>query len=118
MKEPVDALPYRLDPADASSRLSPEDREKLRTGFDADALERLLSMVIPDVRPELLRAFQWPPRGESPPNIMYFKNDPALNAVLDEVWLPMWEQVSPESMDSETKEFPGLALARRRRAAG
>lgn len=108
---------YRLDPPDADYKISPEDREKIRTGFNPDALERLLSMIVPEARPEFLRSFQWPTYGESAGNIMSF-NDPDLNVVLDEVWLPMWEEVMPESMDDETKEFPGLDLARRRRAGG
>lgn len=109
--------PFRVDPPDSAFRISPEDRERIRRGFDADALERLLSMIVPEARPELLRAFQWPDHGESAANVMSL-NDSELNAVLDEVWLPMWEKEMPQSIDDETKEFPGLALARRRRASG
>jgi len=108
---------YRLDPPDANYRVSPDDRETIRTGFDPDALERLLAMIVPDARPELLRAFQWPERGVPASNIVKFQ-DPDLQAVLDEVWLPMWETEIPDALDAEKKEFPGLALARRRRAGG
>lgn len=108
---------YRLDPPDAGYRISADDREKIRAGFDADALERLLAMIVPDARPELLRAFQWPDRGVPAANIVKFQ-DPDLQAVLDEVWLPMWEREIPDAVDAETKAFPGLELARRRRAGG
>lgn len=109
--------PYRLDPPDGSYSIPPEEREKIRTGFDPVALERLLAMLVPECRPDILNSFQWSPRGESAPNVVSL-NDPELNAVLDEVWLPMWEKEIPESIEDETKEFPGLALARRRRAEG
>jgi hypothetical protein len=107
---------YRLAAPDKTFRLLPEDRAMVRSGFDVEALERLLAVIVPEARPELLKAFQWPPQGESASNIVQFK-DSDLNALLDEVWLPMWEEVTPEALDTETKDFPGLQLARQRRAA-
>jgi hypothetical protein len=115
MESPQPSL-YRLDAPDSTFQLSSVDRANVRTGFDADALERLLAWVVPEARVDILHAFQWPPQGEAARNIVQFQ-DTGLNALLDEVWLPMWEQVSPESLDDETKPFPGLQLARQRRAA-
>lgn len=111
----MDRPAYRLDPPDADYHISPQDRENIRPGFDPDALQRLLAMIVPDARPELLRAFQWPAPGVPASNIVKFQ-DPDLQELLDEVWLPMWEKEIPNAMDNETKEFPGLDLARRRRA--
>jgi hypothetical protein len=107
---------YKLAVPDPGVRLSAADRGKIRPGFDPEALERLLARLVPEVRDEILGAFQQPPPGESARNIVDLK-EAELNALLDEVWLPMWEQISPRSLDTETRHFPGLRLARERRAS-
>ena len=47
-----------LPSPDLAFRLSAQERASVRRGFDADALERLLSRLIPPVRPMVLASFQ------------------------------------------------------------
>lgn len=54
----VPLKPLRLAQPETTYSLSPGDRAKLRAGFDGDALERLLGMVIPEMRQEILMHFQ------------------------------------------------------------
>jgi hypothetical protein len=107
---------FSLPSPDVAFRLSPEERASVRRGFDADALERLLSRLIPPVRPMVLGAFQYPPAGESPA-LMIKIGEPSLQPLLDEVWAPMWEHFPPNAIDIEDKDFPGRELARKRREA-
>ena len=91
------------------------DRAKVRPGFDADALERLLANVEPAVRPILLEPFLQPQSGEPAENLVRM-GDPSLQPLLDEVWAPMWDLLPSHAIDTETKDFPGRELARQRRA--
>ena len=105
-----------LPSPDPAFRLSAQERASVRRGFDVDALERLLSRLIPPVRPMVLAAFQYPPAGESP-DLMVKIGEPPLQPLLDEVWAPMWEHFPPDAIDVEDKDFPGRELARARRQA-
>jgi len=106
----------RLAHADAKFHLSVEDRAAVRRGFDADALERLLAHLRPEVRPIVLQQFKYAPPGEFAPLLIQM-GDPSLKPLLDEVWAPMWELMPPDALETETKEFPGRELARQRRRA-
>jgi len=75
---------YKLAVPDVNFRLSPVERGKVRLGFDPEALERLLARLVPDVRSDILDAFQQPPPDETARLIVELK-DPELNALLDEV---------------------------------
>jgi len=113
---PQEPRSFRLAAPDPDFHLSASERAKVRHGFDADALERLLANVEPAVRPMLLEQFQWPKPGEPADNVMRL-GDASLQPLLDEVWAPMWDQFSPDAIDKETKDFPGREIARQRRAA-
>lgn len=102
----------RLVQPDPTFRLSSEDRAKIRTGFDVDALERLLAVVVPEGRPMLLSAFQFPASG--PSRFVVQMGDPTLQPLLDAVWAPMWEHMPPDAIDTETAPYPGRELARHR----
>jgi len=111
----------RLASPESNFRLTPEERARIREGFDVDALERLLAAVEEDVRLFILRAFQPPATGElepgefmSPPTRM---GDPALQPLLDEVWATAWERFAPELLDSDEMNYPGKELAKERRDA-
>jgi len=111
----------RLPEPDPEFKLTPEERASIREGFDADALERLLAAVEADVRPIILHDFQPPAPGElepgefmTPPTRL---GDPALQPLLDEVWVTAWERFAPDLLDSDEMNYPGKALAKRRRAA-
>lgn len=110
--------PLRLTPADESYRLSDDDRAKMLPGFDVEALERLLGMTRPDMRQEILRAFQKREPGQLIGHLMGF-DDPELQKVLEEVWAPMWDHVgaTDEEIEANAYAYPGREIALRRRAA-
>lgn len=105
----------RLDQPDPAFALTAEQKAKIRPGFDVDALERLLAAVEPDARPMILEPFLVPPPGEPVGNIIKM-GDPELQPLLDQVWAPMWEELPPEAIDTEDKDFPGREVARVRRS--
>ncbi len=105
----------RLDVADDAFRLSAEERSRVRAGFDVDALERLLAAIQPEVRPLILEHF-YDVQPHERIRALTRMGDPALQPLLDEVWAPVWDRF-PEILEHETKDFPGLELARTRRIA-
>lgn len=110
-------LPLRLPRADPAYRLDGADRARLLPGFDADALERLLAMVRPDRRPEILAHFRKREDGERPRHLVAL-DDPELQSVLEEVWAPVWDavQATDAELEGDAFGFPGREIARRRRA--
>lgn len=121
--------PLRLAMPDPSFRLSLEERAKVRPEFDADALERLLGMIHPDLRREIMRNFIAVKPEELDPGerIGWITElyDPAtgqidsqLQAVLEEVYAPLWETVSDADLNNPHSYFyPGLERAKARREA-
>ena len=108
----------RLDVPDAQYHLTPEQRARVIADYDADALERLLGMVRPDVRDELLSFFVWSDQPASigtPSRKLTELPDPQLQAVLEEVWAPYWDHLPAEALDREQAHLPGRDVARRRR---
>ena len=93
-----DLPPLTPDPA---FRLSGEERARLRPDYDADALERLLAHLSPDMRPEILesctdRRYRELPRfrlGPQAPPLQFLPmqldnhrfSDPRLQALTDAV---------------------------------
>lgn len=110
--------PLRLALADKSFRLSDADRAKLLPGFDVQALERLLGMIRPDMRQEILKSFQQREQGQRLGHLMGFE-DPELQTVLEEVWAPMWDYVGASDAQIEANDYgyPGREIAKQRRAA-
>lgn len=109
----------RLSTPEAGYHLSAADRAKIIPGFDADALERLLSMIRPEMRQEILAHFQVPdvPVARDLGEIRVFY-DPQLQAVLEEVWAPMWDQVgaTDDILEKNGYGWPGREIAKQRRA--
>ena len=99
---------------DASYHLSPGSRANVMDIFDVTALEKLISMLPPEHREEVLSHFQYgdPMSEEAPPKLVHF-DDPDLQAVLEQVWVPYWYTLPPSALYSDSK-IPGrqLALAR------
>jgi hypothetical protein len=114
MSNPV---PLRLTVADASYRLSHVERAKVLPGFDANALERMLAMVRVDLRQPILKHFQRREKGERLGHLVQL-HDSALQALLEEVWAPMWDEVNATDAQIEANHFgfPGREIAKRRRA--
>jgi hypothetical protein len=106
----------RLPVPDMDFRLAAEDRAAVLTCFDADALERLLQMVRPDMRREILRFFQPRQEGEHLGHLAEFY-DADLQVVLEEVWAPMWDDEPDEAIEENWYGLPGRDAARRRREA-
>ena len=100
--------------ADASYQMSDGDKSNVMDIFDVTALERLISMLPPEDRQEVLTHFQYgDPTSEYPPPKLVRFDDPDLQAVLEEVWVPYWDTLSAAALYSDS-QIPGqeLALAR------
>lgn len=83
-------------------------------GFDADALERLLREVRPGMRSEILAYFQVSAAGERRGHLMEI-HDPHLQAILEEVWAPMWDDASAQAIEEGWYGMPGRDIARANR---
>lgn len=110
-----DMRPLRIEVPDRDFRLSAEERARIVPDVDPEALERLLGMVRPDVRAEMLKMFQYPAPGEDFGYLFEF-NDPELQAVLEEVWAPAWADASDELLERGGLPHPGREVELRRRA--
>ena len=113
-----EAQPMRLASADTGFRLDPQQRETINPGYDVDALERLLSMVRPDLRTELLENFQDRKKPVRPGQGWVYLvqiNDPKLQEVLEEVWAPMWDNAPDQALEENWYQWPGREIAKRRR---
>lgn len=113
------ARPLRAARIDAHFRLTEEDRQKLIPGFDADALERLLAWITPDLRGEILAGFQSVEDGTRSHGWIVELKDPQLQPLLEEVWAPMWDHVgaSDAQIATDAFQFPGREIAAQRRMA-
>lgn len=106
---------------DPTFRLTAEQRAEVRREFDVDALERLLAAIRPDYRNEIYQEFV---HGSSPapgewvvPACTAF-DEPQLQALLEEVWLPYWDVFDTTGdMDKDETGVPGRELAKARRRA-
>jgi hypothetical protein len=107
----------RLAVPDREYRLTPADRGKVRIGFDIDALERLIGMIRPDMREEILKNFQIGEPGERDRGWLVEFSDPGLQPVLEEVYAPMWDDVSDEDLLANVYGLPGREVAMQRREA-
>lgn len=118
--ETVHPKTIRLVTPDSSYMLPPEERAKVRPGYDADALERLLAAVMPDARQIILEGFQVPRPGELQPGEWVTPpvhvGDPELQPLVDEVWATAWANY-PHLLDDDSVVYPGKEIAKRRREA-
>ena len=111
--------PLRLATPELAYHLSMEDRTRIQSGYDADALERLLQMVRPDMRQEILAHFQVQDGSGRRYGQLVQLHEPQLQEVLEGVWAPMWDEVkaTDQQIADNTFEFPGREIAKQRRAA-
>jgi hypothetical protein len=108
-------IPLEKVERDPNFRLTDADRQQLRRFFDLDALERLLSHVPSERRPEILQAFQIPTDNEV--RELWYLGDPELQEMLEEVWAPFWQRMPLESVEADDSDRPGKRLAIARRQA-
>lgn len=119
--------PLRLAARDPAYRLAPDERARVIPAYDADALERLMGMIHPDLRPKILENFLiWKP-GELPAGEragltveLYDPStgqvDPQLQAVLEEVYAPLWARVSDDDLEKPNfMVHPGREREKQRR---
>ena len=110
-----DYKPLALRRPEANYRLSDADRAKVIAGFDVGALERLIGMVRPDMRVEVLRHFQVGEPGERKRGALTQFTEPELQAVLEEVWAPMWDDAPDQALEEAWYFYPGREIAKQRR---
>lgn len=115
MGEPAPS-PIRLAVPDRTFRLTEEERATIGTGFDIEALERLLQMATPEFRRQLLPYFQVSALREGR-GMLTTILDPELQAVLEEVYVPAWDKLSDWFLNDPGQVMPGRLLARERREA-
>src|SRR5687767_14052187 len=88
-----------LDTPDESFRLDAAERANIQDIYDPDALERLLHMVHPHQRMEILAHFQIEPwNGQRYGNLVELF-DPKLDPLLDPVYAPMWKDATDEQVE-------------------
>ena len=108
------AAPLRLEAPDPTFQLTAADRAAVAPVFDADALERLLRQVRPDQRGEILSYFQV---GNGARGHLVQIFDPQLQAILEEVWAPFWDDAPDQAIEENWYRMPGREVAQARRAA-
>jgi hypothetical protein len=109
-----DATPLRLEAPDKTFQFTAADRAAVAPLFDADALEKLLQQVRPDQRGEILPYFQM---GKGARGHLVEIADPQLQAILEEVWAPFWDDASDQALEENWYQMPGREVAKARRAA-
>jgi hypothetical protein len=107
-----DAEPLRLNAPDPAFHLTPADRASLAPVFDAEALQRLLREIRPDMRTEILSYFK---TGASRGHLIEI-HDPHLQTILEEVWAPFWDSAPDQALEEDWYKMPGREIARARRA--
>ena len=108
-------------------RLSETQRSRIATQWDADAVEKIASLLNGEDRRTFLHPFGGVP-GDTVPAVpsrqvsyyfMLTHPDPQIQELLDLMWAPYWETLPPEALTSESPayKFPGRKIALERRAA-
>ena len=103
-----------LDTPDKSFRLDAAVRAKINPMYDPDALERLLQLVHPDHRMDILAHFVGPFDGERRGFLVEIF-DAKLDALLDPVWAPMWDNATDEELEANIYGMRGRATVMKRR---
>lgn len=104
-----------LDRPDESFRLDAAERANIQEGYDPDALERLLQLVHPDQRMEILAHFQIEPwNGQRYGNLVELF-DPKLDPLLDPVYAPMWKDATDEEVEANIYGMRGRVTVMKQR---
>jgi hypothetical protein len=104
-----------LDTPDESFRLDAAERANIEDTYDADALERLLQLVHPDHRLDILGYFQIKPFDGR--KRVYFIEilDPNLQPLLDPIYAPVWQNATDEEIEANIYGLPGRETAKQQR---
>ena len=96
-----------LDTPDESFRLDAAERANINSMYDPDALERLLQLVHPDHRMDILANFQIKPF-DGRKGVYYIEIlDPKLQPLLDPVYAPVWQNATDEELEANIYGMPG-----------
>ncbi len=104
-----------LDTPDKSFRLDAAGRANINAMYDPDALERLLQLVHPDQRMDILAHFQIEPFDGQRRGLLVEILDPKLDPLLDPVWAPMWEDATDEQVQANIFGMRGRATVLKQR---
>lgn len=103
-----------LDTPDKSFRLEAAVRANINPMYDPDALERLLQLVHPDHRMDILAHFIGPFEGKRW-GLLVEIFDPKLDALLDPVWAPMWKNATDDEVEANIYGMRGRATVMKQR---
>ena len=104
-----------LDTPDESFRLDAAERANINSMYDPDALERLLQLVHPDHRMDILAHFQIVPFDGERRGLLVEFFDPKLDSLLDPVWAPMWKDTTDEELEANIYGMRGRATVMKQR---
>jgi len=104
-----------LDMPDQSFRLDAAERANIRDIYDPNALERLLRLVHPDHRMDILASFQIEPFDGEHRGLLVEILDPKLDPLLDAVWAPMWKNATDEELEANIYGMRGRATVMKQR---
>lgn len=104
-----------LDKPDESFHLDAAGRANINGMYDPEALERLLQMVHPAQRMEILAHFQIEPFDGRRRGLLVEILDPKLDPLLDPVWAPMWENATDEEVEANIYGMRGRATVMKKR---
>jgi hypothetical protein len=106
---------FSLDTPDESFRLDAAERANIQDIYDADALERLLQVVHPDHRMNVLANFQIQPfDGRKRPYFIEIL-DPKVQPLLDPVYAPVWQNATDEEIEANIYGLPGRETVKKQR---
>jgi hypothetical protein len=104
-----------LNTPDESFRLDAAARANIRDIYDPDALERLLQLVHPDHRMDILASFQMKPFDGEYRGLLVEILDPELDPLLDAVWAPLWKNATDEELEANIYGMRGRATVMKQR---
>lgn len=106
---------FSLETPDESFRLDAAERANIGEAYDPDALERLLQVVHPDYRMDVLANFQIQPfDGRKRPYFIELL-DPKVQPLLDPVYAPAWKNATDEEIEANTCGLPGRETVKQQR---
>lgn len=116
---PTETVPmpvsFSLETPDESFRLDAAERANIGDTYDPDALERLLQLVHPDHRMDVLANFQIQPfDGRKRPYFIEIL-DPKVQPLLDPVYAPAWQNATDEEIEANIYGLPGRETVKQQR---
>jgi hypothetical protein len=106
---------FSLETPDESFRLDAAARVNIGADYDPAALERLLQLVHPEYRMDILANFQIRPfDGRKRPYFIEIL-DPKVQPLLDPVYAPAWKNATDEEIEANIYGLPGRETVMKQR---